>query len=154
MEQISSGYTLFLKIVFPTFWFVFFGLFGLGAIFLNDGRNSLLASSYFQIGYFVVFLLFGAMIYLTAIQLKRVDMNKSNVYISNYFKTYRYDYEGIDSINLQKYVLFTLGTITLKDKGKLGSKIRFLVRKKVFHAFAEANSLQFKRLLSKSSMSA
>lgn len=147
MQQISSSFTLFLKIIFPTSWFMFFGLFGLGAIFLNDGRNALLASNYFILGYTIFFIVFAIIIYLTCIQIQRVDMDSNYIYITNYFKTYRYDYQSIESISMQNWLVFTTAKITLKEKGKLGQRIHCLIRKKVFLEFVAENRSSFKDLI-------
>lgn len=150
MEQISSGFTLFLKIVFPTFWFVFFGLLGLGTVFMNSDQYALLASTQFRLSYLLFFLIFGLFIYLTLMRLHRIDMDAKNIYISNYFKTYRYDYQSVKSISVQNWLLFSLGIIELHDTGKLGKKIKFLPRKKVLNDFANQHHDIFKDLLSTS----
>ena len=87
------------------------------------------------------------MMYFTIMKLKRVDFGEDGIYISNYFKTYRYQYADIASIEESNMTIFYLGTIELKAKGKFGKKIRFIISKANYEYFIEQNPDLFTHLI-------
>jgi hypothetical protein len=93
---------------------------------------------------FIVFLLF---IWLTVIRLKRVDFGDDGIYVSNYFKTFRYKYEDVSKIKENNLGLFILGTIELKDKGSFGKKIHLIISKIHYQDFLEKHPERFQHLL-------
>lgn len=139
MRRVSSNVTILLKIFIPTVWISFFGLLTL-TILLSDGANLPMGGSLiFKLGTVTFYLFFLVLMYFTIMKLKRVDFGEDGIYVSNYFKTYRYKYEDIASINENNMTLFHLGTILLKAKGKFGKKIRFIISKANYEFFIEQN---------------
>ena len=135
MHRISSNWTIFYKIFIPTAWLTFFGLFTL-AILLSDPTSLPFGGgSVFKIGFLVFFLLFFGIMWLTIMRLKRIDMGADGLYVSNYFKTYRYRLSDIESIKEWDFMIVTIGMIKLKEKGMLGQKLYFLISKIHYNDF-------------------
>ena len=129
MTRISSNWTIFLKLFIPTFWIVFFGAFCIAVLLSKPGDILLFsktASKLLLLGGYFVFLGF---LYLTVMRLHRVDYDDNSVYITNYFKTYRYPLQDLESIQLENYTLFKLIKLKFKGKTKFGTKIYCLPSK-------------------------
>ncbi len=127
MVRVSSNFTIVLKLFIPTAWITFFGLMTVAFLFVDNGFLPFGGGPVVRFGFLTIFLFFLALIYFFLLPLKRVDMGKDGIYVSNYFKTYRYQFLDIESISEQDLLFRKLGTIKLKQKGKFGKKIRFLV---------------------------
>lgn len=93
------------------------------------------------------FLLFLSFLLLTVMRLKRVDFAEDGIYVSNYFKTFRYKYEDIAKVRENNLGIFILGTIVLKEKGSFGKTIYLLISKIHFEAFLEKYPEKFQHLL-------
>ncbi len=138
MRRLSSSATLALKIFFPTFWIVFFGLFTVAVLLSGMGKAPLLGSIYFKVGALIFYLLGVTLLYLTVMQLKRVEIDDEFVYVTNYFKNYRYPYQDIEKITEQDYLLFKTARLTLVNRGSLGRRITFLQSKQKFEDFVKS----------------
>lgn len=137
MYRISSNWTLFLKIFLPTFWLVFFGAFAIAVQLVEAPVFGSIPAWAFKIGTAVFFLLGTAILYFTLMQLLRVDLDENHLYVSNYFKTYRYPFSSIESIRIRDFGIFHLVRINLKGRGHFGSCITFLLDDSMLSAFLE-----------------
>ncbi len=128
MIRLSSNLTLFFKIFLPTFWIVFFGAMTI-AIIISEGRSILPVDHMTEIiivsSFFIAFL---ALQYFTIMQLKRVEIDSDNLYVSNYFNSFRYPIEDIEKIYKVDLLLFKLLRIEFKDKTRFGKKISCLLK--------------------------
>ena len=131
----------------PTFWFVFFTSFLFAVFLVSPDEMPLLGSFNFKVGYTVMYFLFAAFLYFTVFQLLRVDFGKEKVFVSNYLKTFTYNYKDISIIKEHNYGLFRLITIHLKAKGSLGKKLTFIPSYKNYEFFIKSNPELFKNLL-------
>ena len=131
----------------PAAWITFFGLMTVAFLFVDQGFLPFGGGPIVRFGFLIVFLFFLALIYLFLLPLKRVDMSDDGIYVSNYFKTYRYQYIDIESIKERDLLFRKLGTITLKQKGKFGRKIRFLISPVHYSDFIKAHPDLFSHLL-------
>ena len=59
-------------------------------------------------------------------RLYRIDMDDRYLYVSNYFKTYKYELTDIDAILDSKILPGRIFCIRLKSKGSFGKNIYFL----------------------------
>jgi len=124
--NLSSNWTLFLKIFLPILYGVFFGLItiafwfsdqpSVGAMPINSFR--LLMSSFFFTGM--------AVLYFSFIQLKRVGVDEHFLYVTNYKDTARYPFHNIEKVEAANYFLFKIYRVYFKEKGIFGKKISFL----------------------------
>lgn len=127
MYQLSSNTTLFFKIFLPSIWLAFFSSFLIGLLLLDEGFIGGYPIIFFRVG-FALFLLLGfTFFYFTVFKLKRIDANEEHVYVSSYFKNFRYPYVDVEKINIRDLGMFSIGTLTLKGEGSLGKEMTFLV---------------------------
>jgi hypothetical protein len=149
MQRISSNVTLFLKIFIPTFWIVFFGIFTVAVWRLDVPYFGPVKAQTMKIGLTVFFLVGSGLLYLTLLQLKRVELDELHVYASNYFKTYRYTFDSVEKITERDMGLFHLVRIHLKAPGHFGKKLTFLLDEPMLKDFLEKNpeaAAQFEKL--------
>ncbi len=139
MQRVSTNLTLFFKLFLPIFWIVFFGALT-GAFWMSDVQFiGAFPAGPFKIGILVFFLLGVALLYWSVMRLKRVEMDDQFVYITNYFKHYRYPYHNIEKILEKDYLLFHTVLIRFKVPGHFGKKISFIASRTHFHRFLNAH---------------
>lgn len=80
-------------------------------------------------------------------RLKRIDADSEYLYISNYFKTYRYRFEDIQAISKTNYYLFKIMHFELKAKGSFGNKIIILADEFRIAQYTKAYPEKLKDLL-------
>ncbi|MBX2817310.1 MAG: hypothetical protein KTR24_14980 [Saprospiraceae bacterium] len=139
LRRISSSATLGLKLFLPTFWIVFFGAMTIALLFAGSSRAPILGSLTFKLGVLGFFLLGVLLLYFTVIQLKRVELDHEYVYVTNFFKSYRYPLHQIERLVDGDYTLFHLGHFYLKTPGSFGKKITFLQSRQKFVAFMNSS---------------
>lgn len=135
MQRISSNATLFFKFFIPVFWLVFFGAFLLAVFIQGAAVTSLFADTGFRVGAVLFYLSGIVLFYFTLFPLKRVEAATEWLYVTNYFKTYRYSWDSIQSVTDSNLLLFTAANITLKEKGEFGQKLPFIASKKLYRQF-------------------
>jgi len=128
MLRISSNMTLAYKIFYPTFWFVFMGLLTGYILFADPETTPLFNTMTAKLIFVALFLFFAFLIYTFFVTLLRMEMNQSHIYISNYFKTYKYPFRDIESIKQSKFLFFRILRIKMKQKTSLGKKFRILYK--------------------------
>lgn len=138
--NLSSNLTVILKYFVPLVWTVFFG--ALCIIFwmtdnLTVGGMDL---TIFRIGWTVFFLVGIIVAYFTIIRLMRVEYDGNFLYVTNYFKVYKYPIESVDKITIKNYSIFKLATIKFINKGSFGKKIVFLTSRTHFDDIMNAFS--------------
>ncbi len=137
MQRISSNSTLFLKIFFPTFWIVFFGIFTIAVLMAKAPHFGSVPAGTFKAGLALFFVAGLVVLYFTLLQLLRVELDELYVYASNYFKTFRYPYHNVEKITERDFGLFHLVRIHLKTPGKFGAKLTFLLDETMLKSFLE-----------------
>ncbi len=140
MQRISSNLTLAFKIFFPTFWFIFMGLLTLFVLFSDPETTPLFASFEYKLLFGLLYVLFGFLIYFFFVRLMRMEVDSDNFYISNYFKTYRYKFEDVQSIEPSKLMFLNILKIKMKSKTSLGSSFRILYKKLYWEEFLSSNT--------------
>jgi len=139
MQRISTNLTLFYKIFIPTFWIVFFGAVLLASLLLPYPYVGNIPRSTFQIGMLLFFLSGVGALYITLMPLKRVEMDRDFVYVTNYFKTYRYPYHNIEKIEVSKFLFFSTAVLHLREGGRFGKHMRFVPSLFRLRDFLESN---------------
>jgi len=94
----------------------------------------------------ILFILFAILIYFTIFKLLRFDVGNEEFYISNYFKTYKYNFKDVESINTTNFLFINLLKINMRQKSSLGRTFNVLYKKAYWDQFAKNNS-QIKPLL-------
>ncbi|MBK6948077.1 MAG: hypothetical protein IPH16_08520 [Haliscomenobacter sp.] len=139
MERVSSNLTLFYRIFVPVFWIVFFGSASVALIALPYQFVGSIPAGPFRIGVGFFFLSGAAALYFTLMQLKRVEIGGGFVYVTNYFKNYRYPYNNIERIEVSTFLFFSIASIYLKTPGNFGQKVTFAPEMPRLKAVLEAN---------------
>ena len=139
--RLSTNLTLILKLVLPVAWTAFFSSFLLSSFLANPIEVPQFTTNSFRTGV-LVFILGGmSFFYFTFFRLKRMDADNEHIYISNYFKTYRYTFDSIDSFVLYDHLLLKAVHINLKEKGELGKRIIFIPKMIHFNLFLKETNL-------------
>lgn len=94
----------------------------------------------FRIGWTVFFLVGIIVAYFTIIRLMRVEYDGNFLYVTNYFKVYKYPIESVDKITIKNYSIFKLATIKFINKGSFGKKVVFLTSRTHFDDIMNAFS--------------
>ncbi len=137
LYRLSSNMTLFLKIFLPNFWIVFFGLFTLMIFISGNEALPFLSQTIVKWSILFFFLLFLGLFYVTIMSLKRVDVDAQHIYISNYFKTYRYKLTDIEKTSEINFGLANIIRIHLKEPGKMGKRPFFILNKAMFSHYMD-----------------
>ncbi len=139
MFQLSSSTTLALKIFLPCLWLAFFGAFLIAVLLLDDPYIMGFPMLFFRVGLTSFLLLGFVFFYFTTLKLKRVDANETHLFVSNYFKNFRYSFESIEKISVTDYSVLHLATLTLVEAGSLGKKMVFILSQRNLKRFLEVH---------------
>ncbi len=126
MQRVSTNWTLFFKFFLPVFWIVFFGALTAVALFYKYEYVGDIPASSFKIGVVIFYFSGLAMMIFTLMRLKRVEFDPHFIYITNYFKNYRYPYHNIEGVYISRFLFFATATIRFKTSGSFGKQIFFL----------------------------
>ena len=144
MNRLSSNWTLMLKLFIPIFWTVFFGAFVVAAYTSNPIEAPQIANPSFRLQS-TIFVLVGIVFFaLTFFRLKRVDADDKYIYISNYFKTYRYPADTIEKITIYNHLVLKAAHLRFKGKSSFGKKIIFIPFMENLKEFAEKHDVSLK----------
>jgi hypothetical protein len=150
MQRVSSQLTIMLRIFVPTVWVTFVLSLAIILLWSIRGKAGLLANPIIWIALLLILGTGIVFIYFFLWKLYRVDMDDRFVYISNYFRTYKYPYNDIAAIrdaNIGKNRIFV---IELKSKGSFGRKIHFLASQVLWQDFIKTHPVQLAPLLAAS----
>ena len=139
MQRVSSQFTIVLRIVIPTVWFTTILSIVILLGWAVRGKAGLFANPFIWIGLLLILISGYALIKFFLWRFYRVDLDRQYVYVSNYFKTYRYPYSEIESIANSKTLPGRVFLITLKSKGSFGNKIYFLAAQILWQDFLKEN---------------
>lgn len=139
MERVSSNSTLFFKFFVPIFWIVFFGAFTVATFAYNFEYFGNIPKWPFRIGVLVFFLSGVLMFYFTLMRLKRVEMDELFIYVTDYFKHYRYPYHNVEKFQESNFLFLQIVTLHLKEPGNFGKKVTFISSKNRYESFFETH---------------
>ncbi|MEN0045836.1 MAG: hypothetical protein AAF806_02120 [Bacteroidota bacterium] len=126
MTRLSSNWTLFYKFFVPVFWAVLIGACVIATWAVKITPLPGLSPTTFGLILTAVYLTVLLFLYFFTMRLKRVEVDEEYIYITNYFKNYRYPHQDIDFIKSPNRSLFSIATLRLKAAGSLGSTIKYL----------------------------
>jgi len=139
MQRVSSQLTIVLRIVIPTVWLTTILSIVILLSWAVRGKAGLLANPFIWVGLLLILGSGFALIKLLLWRFYRVDLDKQYVYVSNYFKTYRYPYSEIEAVSDSKTLPGRVFLITLKSKGSFGKNIYFLAAQTLWQDFLKEN---------------
>lgn len=139
MKRLSSNFTIILRLFIPLIYIVFFGCLLIGSFFVTVNDSPFIANPVFRYGLLITYTIFVTLLYFTFMKLKRVDADTEYLYISNYFKTYRYTWDSISKLNTVNLIVCELIYVHLKEKSAFGKRIVFLASKPLVKSFFAEN---------------
>ena len=139
MQRVSSQLTIFLRIALPTIWLTTILSIVILLSWAVRGKAGLFGNPFIWIGLLLILGTGFAFIRLVLWKFYRVDMDSRHIYVSNYFKTYKYPFSEIESISDSKTLPGRVYLITLKAKGSFGRKIYFLAAQVLWQDFQKEN---------------
>jgi hypothetical protein len=135
MQRVSSQLTIVLRIVLPTVWFTSIASIVILLGWAVRGKAGLFGNPFIWLGLLLILGSGFALIKLILLRFYRVDMDRQFVYVSNYFKTYKYPFSEVESINDSKTLPGRVFRITLRSKGSFGKYIYFLASQVLWQDF-------------------
>lgn len=129
MQRISTNLTLVYKFFIPTFYLAFWGAFTVVSLSLSG------ILLFWKIIIVAVFAGGAVLFYFTLLKLKRVEIDEHFIYVTNYFKHFRYSLENIEKIVERDFLLLRTATIYLEQPGTFGKKIVFVPSGSLYNDF-------------------
>lgn len=124
MKEISSSLTFFYKYIVLAIWTIGFG-FGTRDILLagpDDPR---------WLQYSVIWIVFGAFIYFSAGNIKKVILNKDHLLVSNFLRTEKIPVTEVAAVDGSAYLSPKLVWFELKKPCGFGKKIHFIPERRM-----------------------
>ena len=149
MQRISSQLTIILRIMLPTGWLTLILSIVILLGWTVRGKAGLMANPFIWIGLLLILGTGFAFIKFILWRLYRIDMDERYLYVSNYFKTYKYELTDIESILDSKILPGRVFCIRLKSKGSFGKNIYFLASQVLWKEYIETQPRQMNHLIRK-----
>ena len=134
--QLTSSWTMGLRLFIPTLWLTFFGVMILAAFFSEDAINvgifSVPYSKYILLLFWILSLIFFL---FTLLRLRRLDGDEFFMYVSTYFRNFRYPHHNIEKLTVKEYGIFYIGKLYFKQAGTLGNSVFCILSKGRLEAF-------------------
>jgi hypothetical protein len=135
MQRVSSQLTIILRIVLPTIWFTTIVSLVVLLSLAVRGKAGLFGNPFIWLGLLCILGSGFAIIWFLLWRLYRIDLDDHFLYVSNYFKTFKYPFSDIESIRDTRTLPGRVFCITLKSKGSFGKKIFFLASQVLWKDF-------------------
>lgn len=139
MQRLSSQLTIVLRIALPTIWLTAIISIVILLSWAVRGKAGLFGNPFIWIGLLLILGSGFAFVKLVLWRFYRVDMDTKYVYVSNYFKTYKYPFSEVDYIRDSKTLPGRVFCICLKSKGSFGQHIYFLAAQSLWQDFLKEN---------------
>src|SRR5688500_17504701 len=102
MERVSSQWTIFIRIALPTVWFTTFISIVILLGLTVRGTAQIFSNPLVWLVFLLILGTGFSFIHFVLWRFFRIDMDERYVYVSNYFKTYKYPFSDIESIRESK----------------------------------------------------
>lgn len=139
MQRVSSQVTLFLRIAVPTIWMTAVLAIVVLLGWAVQGKANLFGNPFLWVSLVLILGAGLAILKLVFWRYYRVDMDDRFVYISNYFRTYRYPLGEIEAVTTSSLLPGRVYTIDLRAKGYFGRRIRFLASQALWQDYLETH---------------
>lgn len=125
-QVVSTRWTMLFKLLVPTFFLLFFGGIAVGTLFVDLDVQAPFTPTSARIMLFTFVLSVWGILYLLFMRIKWVALDESHIYVSNFFKVYRYTYDSISGIDSTSVLWWKKVTVHFYSKGYFGSSIQFI----------------------------
>jgi hypothetical protein len=127
IQTVSSRWTFILKLAFPLFWLIFMGGITLLVCFspldnLREPFDPITAKGLVLSFYLTVLLVF----YWLFMRAKWVALSETNLYVSNFFRSYKYTYDSLSGFEETNMFIFTRVVLHFHQPTKFGKSIFFV----------------------------
>lgn len=139
MIRLSSGWTLVLRLFIPVFYLVFMGALTLATIIQGSEVSPVFDTWIYRVTMISLLLIGILMIRFTVWRLLRLDASSTHLFITDFFKTFRYSLESIDSIQPFKILFWKFIKIRLKEKGSFGQGLYILLEGNLWNQYIDAH---------------
>ncbi len=146
MDRVSSSLTIVLRIVLPTIWSITILSLVLLLSVAVSGRAQIFSYPLVWVGLLLIIGSGVAFIYFFLWKFYRVDMDYKHIYVTNYFRTFRYPYEDVKSIKGINPMPERVYRIELKSKGSFGKNIYFLASQNLWQDFVTRHPDQLENI--------
>jgi hypothetical protein len=136
--HLSSNLTVILKYFVPLVWTVFFGALCIIFWMTDELMIGNLDLFIFRIGWTSFFLIGTILMIFSLMRLMRVESDGAFIYITNYFKIYKYPIPNVQKITTKDYSFFKLATIHFIEPGFFGKRVVFMQSRNRFEQGVEA----------------
>ena len=143
MRRLSSNLSILFRLFLPLIYMVFFGCMIIGSFLVSVNDAPLVSNSIFRYGLLGTYIVFVLLFRFTIMRLKRVDADNEAIFVSNYFKTYRYTWPSIKKLTTVNLLLFDIIYIHFNEKSKFGKKVFFLASRSLVKSFFVENTELF-----------
>lgn len=133
-RTLSSSQTLLMKCVFPVMWISVFG-FGTLGLFAGGfrGANNSLPPESMKWAFLAGWIGGTMFIYWGCVRLKRVRIDGTWLYVSNYVREIRIPLEAIANVTENRWLNIHPVTIHLRSVSEFGDRIIFMPKVRMFH---------------------
>jgi hypothetical protein len=135
-RSVSSAQTFLLKFIFPLFWISGFGSGTLGLWFGAFDGSHRTAPPEMKWVFLFAWIAGSTLIGWFAVRIKRVAMDRDNLYISNYFREFAVPYGQVMEVSENRWVSGHPVTLKLRTESEFGRAITFLPRARMFGFFS------------------
>ena len=148
MQQVSSNLTLMLRLFFPVLLGVFFG--ALTIYFWVDARSYYgpIAGPTVRYTATALYLAMMATFFFTVWRLRRVEMNRDWVYVTDFFRQARYPWTNIAAVTETSLGFVRLVRLRFHAPGSFGESALFLASGSRWRLFKEEHPEKLNQLLS------
>ena len=126
MHQVSSQLTLFLRLFIPVFFGVFVGALTAYIMMRDQAYYNNLKGEYVRFGLLAFYLSSMALLAFTVWRLRRVEMSREWVYVTDYFRQARYPWSNVESVSETGVGPLKLVNVRLFEPGSFGRRVTFL----------------------------
>ena len=132
-RTLSSAQTFSMKFLFPTTWISMFGLGTLG-LFLGAfrGPDNSPPPGGMKWGFLAAWIAGTIFIYWACARLKRVRIEDSAIYVSNYVKEIRIPFDAVANVTENRWINIHPVTIHLRSATDFGDRITFMPKICIF----------------------
>ena len=132
-RTLSSAQTFWMKFLFPTIWISGWGL-GTLALFLGAfrGPDNTPAPPEMKWGFLAGWVAGITFMYWACARLKRVRVEDSAIFVSNYLKEIRIPFDAIAAVTENRWINTHPITIHLRSATEFGDRIIFMPKIRIF----------------------
>lgn len=137
MAQVSTNLTLFYRLFLPIFFGVFLGALVVFLWLHPQAYYGNLRGDYLRYGATLAFVVLVIVTLFTVWRLRRVEMNREWVYVTDFFSQARYPWAGVAQVRETSLGIFSLVHVDLRQAGSFGKTLTFLASVSRWRMFKE-----------------